>query len=155
MTLSLDQSLTKTAAIVFNEKNEIEYFTVIKTSTRDGTEEERIVFLLEELEKIILEWGVVKIVLEDLLFNVVSRSVRVLAGVFYNILTLCVVLGLDYEKISATKAKKRAGSGRNGKEEMIKALPEDVRFLFSKEYKITTGLHDLADAYFIYFSSLK
>jgi hypothetical protein len=46
--------------------------------------------------------------------------------------------------------KKRAGDGKFKKKDMIAALPDDIKKMFTdKNYKLTTGLSDLADAYWI------
>jgi Holliday junction resolvasome RuvABC endonuclease subunit len=150
MYLSIDQSLTKSGICVFNKKEQLIHFEVFKTSKKEGSEEERILLLINRLEQLINEYNVEILILENLPYSISSRSVRVLAGVYYGILVLCKQLNINVYKYFPSEAKKVAGGGGNDKEDMINALPIEILEDFKSKAKKTTGLHDLADAYFLF-----
>ena len=147
--LSIDQSLTHCAWIVW-EDNLIYDYGVISTTNIDK-DHIRIMKIVEQLNNIILDNNVEVVVLESLSFGSISTSVRVLAGLYYNILILSEVNNLEYQDLTPTSIKKFAtGSGKAKKQDMWKALPDNIKTKFEKTHKtIASGKYDLADAYHI------
>lgn len=147
--LSIDQSLTHCAWIVW-EDNLIYDYGVISTTNIDK-DHIRIMKIIEQLNNIILDNNVEVVVLESLSFGSISTSVRVLAGLYYNILILSEINNLEYQDLTPTSIKKFAtGSGKAKKQDMWKALPDNIKTKFEKTHKtIASGKYDLADAYHI------
>ena len=147
--LSIDQSLTHCAWIVWEDTLIYDY-GVISTTNIDK-DHIRIMKIVEQLNNIILDNNVEVVVLESLSFGSISTSVRVLAGLYYNILILSEVNNLEYQDLTPTSIKKFAtGSGKAKKQDMWKALPDNIKTKFEKTHKtIASGKYDLADAYHI------
>jgi len=82
-----------------------------------------------------------------------GNATRDLSGLLFSIINVISHLHTfkNFRIIAPTQVKKTAtGSGKAKKKEMIAALPPDILKLFKdKNYKQTTGLTDLADAYWI------
>ncbi len=92
------------------------------------------------------------IAIEGLAFGMRGNVTRDLGGLQFVIIAhLQEVKGKSIEILAPTTVKKFAtGSGRAKKEEMIDSLPNDVHERFvGLGVKKTTGLGDLADAYWI------
>lgn len=147
--LSIDQSLTNCAYIIW-EDGLVYDFGVLHTINKDK-EAIRIMYLIDNLAKIIKEENIEVITLEGLSLGSISNSVRVLAGLFYSIQILGERLGVPVIEFSPKTIKKFAtGSGKAKKPEMWGALPQKIQEKFTNKVKtISGGKYDLADAYFI------
>lgn len=147
--LSIDQSLTNCAYIIW-EDGLVYDFGVLHTTNKDK-EAVRIMYLIDNLAKIIKEENIEVIILEGLSLGSISNSVRVLAGLFYSIQILGERLGVPVIEFSPKTIKKFAtGSGKAKKPEMWSALPQKIQEKFTDKVKtISSGKYDLADAYFI------
>lgn len=150
MILGIDQSFTKTAICLFNYAGELIDFTVIKTKGgKDTFWEKRMIGIVEELEIFIKKNEVSIVVLEGLSSGRNTVMSRPLAGLFYYICANLYKNGITYHAVSPKEVKKLAIKGDAKKEEMVESLPEDIKNRFLERYSKSTGLTDLADAYFI------
>lgn len=150
--IGIDQSLTKTAYCIIKEDDVLE-FGVFKASKDDGDDHFRANFMINSIKDIVKKYPNAKISLEGLSFGAnIGNSSRNLAGLQYVIINhLRYDLNInDISIFAPTSVKKFAIHGKASKKEMVDSLPENVRKLFKdKKYKISTGLHDLTDAYYI------
>lgn len=147
--ISLDPSLTHCAWIVW-EDGLIYDYGVLKTTNIDK-EHIRIMSIVEKLQSIIVENNVIFLVLEGMSYGSISSSVRPLAGLYYSILIMAELNGIDFLDFPPTSVKKFAtNSGKAKKQDMYKALPENIKAKFEKTHKtISSGRFDLADAYWV------
>lgn len=152
--LAIDQSITCTAYCYF-ESGKLLSFGCIKTKITDGSLHDRCYKISKKLKRLKkdkeLDNKVIVCVREGLAFgNTPGNATRDLA-------TLVGYIQSDLGEmleVAPTSVKKFAtGKGRwagDNKQPMIDALPAQIREDFtSAGYKKTTGLSDLADAYFI------
>jgi Holliday junction resolvasome RuvABC endonuclease subunit len=152
----IDQSLTSTAVLIFNlNTEEVISCNLIKTKNKDKakefTKEERIKSIRDEIKVLLEKYNVEYVFLEGLsLKNKNSVSARDLSGLFYSIVILCLDNQIPYTFFPPTTVKAFAYKGNASKEEILSRIPENVREMFDKlKAKKTTGIFDLADAYFI------
>jgi Holliday junction resolvasome RuvABC endonuclease subunit len=154
--LGLDQSFTSSGYCLLNEDNIVD-FGVIKTNQEDGDNHDRVNIIINKLEEIYNEHKEIKMSMEGLSFGNNGNAIRNLAGLQYVIINKFkyeMKIG-DITIISPKTVKKFAtGSGGSSKNKvtkamMVAALPDDVRTLFKSKYKVSTGLYDIVDAYWI------
>lgn len=149
--LSLDQSLTHTAWIVW-EKGLIYDYGVIKTTKQEGFDEvTRLAYIIGDLHNIMVKENIEYVAIEGLSLSGVSSSTRILSALYYSILLKAYLLGIDYEVFPPTMVKKFAtGSGKAKKPDMWNSLPDNIKNKFEKTHKtIASGKYDLTDSYFI------
>ena len=149
--MGIDQSLTSSGIVILENDNVI-FYTTIKTKKTDGDLFKRCLIISNEINDIIKEHKVDYIAIEGLPFNMRSNVTRDLAGLQAVIITNIYKDFLKQTKIISPTALKKAatGSGKTKKEDMVEALPLDFKSsIFSSGYKKSTGLYDLADAYFL------
>jgi Holliday junction resolvasome RuvABC endonuclease subunit len=94
------------------------------------------------------------VVVESLPYGANSTSVRPLAALYYFIHNMCIDLSVEFHEANVTAVKKFAtGKGSAKKTDMIQAFMTAAPTLYADITKAnirkTTGLADLADAYFI------
>jgi len=90
------------------------------------------------------------VVIEGLAFSAKGNQTRNLAGLQYVIVNYFRDAGFDVQIAAPNTAKKTAGFGHKEKGDMIAALPKHVHKKFLElGVKKTTGMGDLADAYWI------
>jgi len=154
--LGLDQSFTSSGYCLLNEDNIVD-FGVIKTNQEDGDNHDRVHIIINKLEEIYNEHKEIKMSMEGLSFGNNGNAIRNLAGLQYVIINKFkyeMKIG-DITIISPKTVKKFAtGSGGSSKNKVTKAmmsaaLPDGVRTLFKSKYKVSTGLYDIVDAYWI------
>lgn len=146
--LGIDQSITATAWCKLNAEGELLEFDVIKTMVKRDCR-----FDLHRRVSIISDRvleaaaGCDFLTREGLAFGGKGNASRDLAYLVGGIEREC---GAFYEIAPPSLKKFATGSGRAEKDEMVAALPNDVKQQFlDAGYLKTTGLRDLADAYFI------
>lgn len=148
--LSIDQSYTHCAFVLTSGMNVLDY-GVLKTD-KSKTIYQRALDVSLDLSALYQVYKPTEIRLEGLAFGMRGDATRDLAGLLFTIIN---TINLQHKFnnvriISPKSVKKRAGDGKFKKKDMIAALPEHVRAEFaSMNYKLTTGLSDLADAYWI------
>jgi len=150
MLMSIDQSLSSSGIIVWQK----DIAWLIISSNKDDTIISRIRFITNEIKELIEKYDVTHVVIESLPYGINSTSVRPLAGLYFCIGNLCEDLGIHFDEANVTAVKKYAtGSGKAKKADMIEAFKESNPELFKKitnsNVRKTTGLADLADAYWI------
>lgn len=98
-----------------------------------------------------------RVVFEDLAFGARGDATRNLAGLLFVLIQVLLEyntiygLNIGLEVVAPTSLKKFATkSGKADKTQMVAALPKDVLKQFADaKFKKTTGLTDLADAYWL------
>ena len=147
--LAIDQSFTCTGINYFvNDK--LVYFTAIKSDKKQDIFT-RASYIVTEIFKIYDNYKPNVFCIEGLAFGATGNATRDLAGLLFSIITYGIHNYSDFKYEIVRQVKTLAiGKGKASKNEMIEALPNDIKELFmSENYKKTTGLADLADAYFI------
>lgn len=151
MILGIDQSYTKLGYVVINNDSEvISHGTFATDKTKDIYDRaiEATKFVIQQIET----HKITRLHIEGLAFGMTGNATRDLAGLLFTIIThirqVCPKVTIHIYAPTAVK-KTATGSGKAGKADMISHLPEDVRTRFSKTHKKTTGLQDIADAYWI------
>ena len=149
--LGIDQSFTNCAWIVFEGDAVLDY-NVIK-SNKDDDKFARALYVATELVKVYNIHKPDHTSLEGLAFGSRGNVTRDLSGLLFTIVNLIVYVDINcaYNIVTPTSVKKFAtGNGKAKKNDMIDALPQKLKDKFvDKGFKKTTGLADLADAYFI------
>lgn len=149
--LSVDQSYTH-CAFCISDETELLDFGVFKTKKEDDIYD-RALEIANNLSNIFSIHHPDVFVIEGLAFGMRGNATRDLAGLLFTIITVMKQKhGFHNFKIISPKSLKKTAteSGKATKKEMIAALPENIRLKFSAEnYKLTTGLADLADAYWL------
>lgn len=148
--LGIDQSYSCTGFVISEDKRMI-HAEVYKTTT-ENDKFYRSWLIAREASRIAKRFQVDHIIIEDLAFGARGDATRDLGGLLYVLVTkLNVIQQYPMDKIAPTTLKKFAtGHGFAKKEHVIEALPPHIRNQFDDiGVKKTTGLSDLADAYFL------
>lgn len=151
--LSVDQSYNFCAYIVWDE-DIIEQFGVISSKQVVGDIYDRARYVAGEILAVCKLYEIVQIDIEGLAFGATGNVARDLAGLLFSIIniTKLALPSAQFTLHPPTSVKKLAVGTSKGvdKKQMIDALPDSVRLAFEQAgYKKTTGLSDLADAYWI------
>ena len=147
--LAVDQSYKSCGIVVFEDEDMVfyeRYVTDVESDMYDRANQ-----LALHLQLIAAKRMPDVIALEGLAFGSKGNATRDLGGLLYTIVVLLRRDGWKPIILPPTAVKKAAtGKGKANKNDIINALPEDVRAKFDElGVKKTTGLSDLADAYFI------
>ena len=149
--MGVDQSYNFCAWVIIQDNNVID-FGVIK-SNKDGDMFSRARFVADSLCDVYAKYTPSVLQIEGLAFGTTGNVTRDLAGLLFTIVNVMKTRHpeAEYVIIPPTAVKKFAtGSGKSKKPEVIAALPQSVRERFEqKNFKKTTGLGDLSDAYWI------
>lgn len=153
ITIGIDQSITSTGLVAYSaDVGEVVAFERICTNKSDDVITRCLAIADAIIAFIECHNGDV-VVMEQLAFGAFGKATRDLAGLRFIVLAdlkrkLPHVLIRD---VAPTSLKKLAtGSGKADKAAMIASLPADVSALFvTAGFKKTTGLSDLADAYWL------
>lgn len=151
--LGLDQSYTSSGYCMIDENQEIVdfgTFTSLKGLDVYDRAQQITNFIID---KIIEHGGVEVINLEGLAFGMRGNATRDLAGLLFTIITTIRTRteNIECNVIAPTSLKKFAtGSGKADKTAMVAAVPPEILKCFTdKNYKKTTGLRDIVDAYWL------
>ena len=154
MILGIDQSITSTGYVVFDEEANIVSFGTVPTKDLDLDKYGKVGYIKNALLSIIEQYNITKISIEGLAFNHFGNATRDLAGLQFHI--ICSIKEkhpeVELKIITPREAKVIAtGKGNAGKSDMLLALPDDVYAMFTegKKYTKTKGLYDITDAYFM------
>lgn len=148
--LGVDQSFSCTGLVICEDEQMI-HAEVYKSST-EYDKYYRAKEITKHVAKVAKEHKVDYIIVEALAYGARGDATRDLGGLLYTlIIKLNVVQKYPMEEIAPTSLKKYAtGHGYAKKEAMIDALPDEVKQTFlDLGVKKTTGLSDLADAFFL------
>lgn len=150
--LGIDQSYTKTAFVIIGDNNGLEEFGVISTNKEENSFS-RALSVSCAINDVYLRYTPSIVNIEGLAFGLKGNATRDLAGLQYVILVRLMDIdpNVNFNIITPKSVKKFAtDNGNASKKDMINALPDMVKQKFmDRNYKLTTGLADLADAYFI------
>lgn len=147
----IDQSYTSTGLVILNDKQELVFSTVIRSNPQHSMHS-RSSYVAEQLGQHLNEYAPYCAGIEGLAFGSRGNATRDLAGLQFVIVhQLDHVLGNCLYIIEPTKLKKYAtGKARKiKKQQMVDALPQNIRDSLQQSYKKTKGLYDVTDAYWI------
>lgn len=157
--VGIDQSFRGAAIVALDKDRNLIEFNVFKTHKDDFDDMfDRAMYVSSKVNEFAVnlknKYNDVLISLEGLAFGARGNAVRDLAGLQYTIVVgMRTSLNMkEFAIYSPPTIKKLAtGGGKtDGKYPMIEALPVDIQQTFiDNGYKKTTGLADLADAYWI------
>jgi hypothetical protein len=166
--LGVDQSYTSTGWCIFNDE-EMEDFGIIGTAPTDGDIFVRARLITDRLKEIAVTYSVDMVGIEGLAFGGVGNATRDLAGLQFLIIDSFRPIPVSI--VAPTAVKSLALKGRpkstpimidgkkkknNKKKELFEALPELIQKKFKeKGLKITKGLYDVVDSYWIGMYTLK
>lgn len=154
--MGIDQSLTHTGlTIIRSSLNHFKIADVVSIrTTPDLSDEERIFVITNQIERAIKRNVVDFISIEGLAYGVQNTNTgRVLAGLFFSILTTAIRLDRKYTVIPPKTLKKFAtNNGSAEKIEMINAIPKDDLITLEKQssiiYKVKL-FEDISDSYWL------
>lgn len=165
--MGLDQSFTKTGIVIYEtETDELIYHSLFVTD-KTTNKFSRCILIADEIIRIINEFKPSIVSIEGLSFASTGNAIRDLAGLQFVIVTrLMDLVNLDdIILVPPTTAKKLAlGLNTNNltgktKNDIINSLPVDIKRKMQGnrkkgagdryQFSTTTGLADLADAWFI------
>lgn len=152
--LGIDQSFTSCGVVLLDESKNVIEATTIKTSKEQDIFE-RAWYIADTISSDFLTVYEPEIVgLEGLAFSKFGDATRDLAGLQFTLVNyfrhfhelkenLVIVSPNELKKFATTK-------GNAKKEQMVDSLPKNVLESFrDQNYKKTTGLYDVTDAYWI------
>lgn len=148
--LAIDQSFTSSGIVVLRDGIMLHCEKHITDKTQDIFE--RSWDVTQRVEKVAKDYNVDVVAMEGLAFAGMGNATRDLAGLQFVIVTyMRFVNNYPFALYAPGTIKKLAtGKGNSKKELMIEALPDNIRNDFDAiGVKKTTGLGDLADAYWI------
>jgi len=149
--LGIDQSYTSTGCVILEDNN---FIYAQKISSDDGLDKpDRAWQIAHDILFLAHRCNVQYIALEGLAFGMRGNATRDLAGLQFIIISVLRHEGKydNIQIVSPLTAKKLAtGNGKADKNLMISYLPKNIVDEFKKlGVKKSTGLKDLADAYWI------
>ena len=147
--MGIDQSYRSTGIVVLEDGDIIhceKYTTDIEQDIYFRADQ-----LATHISLLALAYSPDKIAMEGLSFGSRGNVTRDLGGLLFLIITVLRKNAFDPSIIAPPTVKKKAtGKGNSKKEAVIECLPDNVRSEFDAlGVKKTTGLSDLADAYWI------
>lgn len=151
--IGIDQSYTSTGVCVINsDKQVLELFT-ITASTSIGDTFARSNYIADEICKLVTKHSPVGVGMEGLAYAMTGDATRDLAGLLFVVVNKLRYVH-NYDNIITippnTLKKLATGKGNAKKELLYIALPEDVKKLIeANNYRKTTGMYDVTDAYWI------
>jgi hypothetical protein len=160
--LSVDQSYTSSGWCVFNNE-ELEDFGIIGTEITDGDMVVRARIITDKLKEIANTYNIDMVGIEGLAFGSVGNATRDLAGLQFLIIDSFRPIPVNIVAPTAVKSLALIGRPKtaaiivngkkkknNKKKELFDALPEEIQKKFKeKGLKITKGLYDVTDSYWI------
>lgn len=153
ITIGVDQSYKSCAYVIVNrDTQDVINFGVFKSNPEEDIFT-RALYIAKCLSRVIKEHNVSAFNIEGLAFGIAGDATRDLAGLQFTIMT---ILTLDHPTITrqiippTTLKKFATGSGKSDKNAMISCLPDHIISQFKeRNFKKTTGLTDLADAFWL------
>lgn len=149
--LGIDQSFTSCGIVVLEDGQIIHVERYV--SNKEADTYSRAWDVAQRILEVVQIFKPERVAIEGLSFGARGDATRNLGGLIYVIICTLRFIGSTQciDILPPQTIKKFAtGSGRADKNQMVAALPKDVRDKFdSLGVKKTTGLTDLTDAYFI------
>jgi len=152
MIIGIDLSITCSGIVILNKNGDMVSFHTIKTQPKDFANiYKRGTHIMKELDKILSMYPSATVAIEAPAFGARGNGAYSLHGIHF----LATMLSYKHNKeplqVAPTAVKKFAtGKGNAPKDKVFEELPKEIanRFI-SNNYKKSTGLYDLTDAYFI------
>jgi len=156
--IGIDQSYTSCGIVVIQDGTMVHHERVVTPIAMDVYD--RANYLAHHINGVVgnytnfdndpTVWPVIGI--EGLAFGMRGNATRDLAGLLFVIITTLRNCNGDLKIgiVSPLTVKKFAtGKGKADKKQLYEKLPDDVKTILETNYKKTTGLYDLTDAYWI------
>lgn len=151
--IGIDQSYKSAGVCIMDEKGQVIDMYTITTDKDTGDVFKRANVIAEKIAKAIKDHNVVCMGIEGLAFAKFGDATRDLAGLQFTIIThLRYRCGFDVIVIPPPNELKKYATGKGNADKVLmhSSLPEDIRKrLEAKNYRKTTGLYDIADAYWL------
>ena len=152
--LGIDQSYTSSGYVVLDESGEVVEFGTIRTTVeKDGDTFDRAAKVAATACDLAVKFNPSLVGFEGLAFSMMGNATRDLAGLQFVLITQLrkTSFGSNLVIVSPNLLKKFAtGDGKAKKEAMVAALPQKfLDDILERKFKKTTGLYDIADAYWI------
>lgn len=152
ITIGVDQSFTSSGFVVLDTDGKVvDVRRFVSAKALDMFDRARQV--ANYVADVIIEVGADLVALEGLAFGIRGSATRDLAGLQYMIVgKVRERTGKNIKIVAPLTLKKFAtGSGKASKKDMVAAIPPEVVLYMKEEkgLKTTTGLTDVADAYFL------
>jgi Holliday junction resolvasome RuvABC endonuclease subunit len=153
ISIGIDQSYTSTGYCVIGD--DVVDYGVISTD-KEMDIHERATAISNQIIDVISKYPKCRITIEGLAFGMMGSATRDLAGLQFVIIhNIKKSFTHELVIVSPTSLKKFAtGNGgskkqKTTKKDMFMALPADTQLLFKSTHKITKGLYDITDAYWL------
>ncbi len=149
--MGIDQSFTSTGVVILDDSSNMIH-TAIISSEKNVDFFERAYIISQEINKLISTYNVTDITLEGLAFGGIGNATRQLSGLQYTIVIgIRKTMSKECNLVPPTTLKKFATEkGTASKEDMYKAVPEEIQeFFLTQKIKKTKGLYDCVDAYWL------
>lgn len=151
--LGIDQSYKSTGYVVLTENGDIKDFGTFGTKIPDGDVFDRAAIVVARIIELVNEHKPALVGCEGLAFSMMGNATRDLAGLQFILVTQIrqTDFGAKLVIVSPNLLKKFAtGDGKAKKEAMASALPDSfLAEIDKRKFKKSTGLYDIADAYWI------
>lgn len=147
--LGIDQSFTSTGIVVLHKNTFLHHERFVSNHMLD--EYDRADEIANHLVNIAAQYNPDTVAMEGISFGSRGDATRKLSGLLYLIVVHMRSLNINPIIIPPKTVKKCAtGKGNASKEDMLAALPSNVRHRFIEAgYMKTKGLYDLTDAFHI------
>ena len=151
--IGIDQSYTSTGICVLNSDKQILELSTLTAAISVGDIFARANHIADEVCKLVEKYSPIGVGIEGLAYAMTGDATRDLAGLLFVIVNKLRYTH-KFDKITSvppnTLKKMATGKGNAKKEMLYTALPEDVKKLIeAKNYRKTTGMYDVTDAYWI------
>lgn len=156
ITIGIDQSFASTGYVVLEDDVLMKYGII--TSNKNDNMYDRAFAVATELAKLCEKYKVDKVVIEGIPFMSKSNVTRDLAGLQYVIVTslwryelddtLHIIPPTALKKFATGTGKHPKVKGKNPKEPMFDALPDEAKAVIGKVPK-SKGRYDVCDAYWL------
>lgn len=148
--IGIDQSYKNCAYVILDDSGSMSKFGIVRAAS-SGDVYDTAASIAAKITDIVSGYDEVQVFIEGLAFGMSGNATRDLAGLLFVIITTLRKQTANINLLPPTTVKKFAtGSGKAVKADMMLKLPEGVMQQFKDaNYKKTTGLSDLADAYWI------
>ena len=151
--IEIDQSDNSTGVCVMNSDRQVLELFTIRTPASVGDIFDRAEAVATAVAELTIKYMPIGIGLEGLAFAMIVNATRDFAGLQFVIVNK-LRYAYDFKRIVIptpnTVKKLATGKGNSKKEALYEALPEDVKKrIEANNYKKTTGMYDVTDAYWI------
>jgi len=152
--LGVDQSYTKCGLVVVERRdddNDYVLYAEVYGTELNNNRYKRAFLVAEHVSAVAQQYNAT-IIVEGLAFGTTGNATRDLAGLLFTIITYArYIKNQSVYVVTPKEVKKLAtGKGTAKKPEMFTALAENVqKYFINLGAKKTTGLYDLADAFWI------